>query len=252
MNDETLDEMLAEIKQATEDDRFPQESYDFLVTMVKNRKEIDAERGAFLTVGQEVRATRCITEKNFNGEAEWTHALEGDVGVIQSINVDDQPTVMWHRTGSGTIVGLHEIAFIPQEYKPTICIDFDGVLHSYTSGWQGVEIVADPPVPGAIEWLVAAVSSGRAQICIYSSRSKKPEGIVAMKEWLFIHVGKVSSVGLTRSEVMAQLEFPTQKPAAIMTIDDRAHRFEGRFMSLDWYLNFQPWNKRTPGAESDE
>lgn len=35
----------------------------------------------------------------------------------------------------------------------TICIDFDGVLHSYTSGWQGEDVASDPPVPGAIEWL---------------------------------------------------------------------------------------------------
>lgn len=37
--------------------------------------------------------------------------------------------------------------------KPTICVDFDGCLHAYTSGWQGAEVVSDPPVPGAIDWL---------------------------------------------------------------------------------------------------
>ena len=37
--------------------------------------------------------------------------------------------------------------------NPIICVDFDGVIHSYKSGWRGVAVIPDPPVPGAIEWL---------------------------------------------------------------------------------------------------
>ncbi len=40
------------------------------------------------------------------------------------------------------------------------------------------------------------------------------------------------------------LEFPTQKPAANMTIDDRAFHFEGTFPSAAWLKYFKPWNKR--------
>jgi hypothetical protein len=32
--------------------------------------------------------------------------------------------------------------------KPILCLDFDGVLHSYTSGWKGAAVIPDPPVPG--------------------------------------------------------------------------------------------------------
>lgn len=35
--------------------------------------------------------------------------------------------------------------------KQTVVFDFDGVIHSYTSGWKGETIIPDPPVPGIKE-----------------------------------------------------------------------------------------------------
>ena len=32
--------------------------------------------------------------------------------------------------------------------KKTVVFDFDGVIHSYTSGWKGATIIPDPPVEG--------------------------------------------------------------------------------------------------------
>jgi hypothetical protein len=37
--------------------------------------------------------------------------------------------------------------------KGTVVFDFDGVIHSYTSGWQGEGVANDPIVPGMAEEL---------------------------------------------------------------------------------------------------
>jgi hypothetical protein len=124
---------------------------------------------------------------------------------------------------------------------PTICIDFDGVLHSYTSGWQGEHVANDPPVPGAIEWLRGLIEGGVVKPVIYSSRSKAPAGILCMKEWLIRHGLDV--------ELADALHFPMQKPAAFLTIDDRAICFDGTFPPVQEMLDFEPWNKRTRAAQ---
>lgn len=121
--------------------------------------------------------------------------------------------------------------------KPILCVDFDGVIHSYTSGWQGVDVVSDPPVPGAIEWL--AECTKHFKVVIYSSRSSQRGGISAMTHWLAQHAGK-------HMEVMTMVEFAAEKPSAFLTIDDRAVCFEGDFSKLppEQLREFKPWNKR--------
>lgn len=121
--------------------------------------------------------------------------------------------------------------------KPILCLDFDGVLHQYLSGWQGADVVADGPVPGAMAFLADAVQS--FEVCIYSSRTKSPGGIPAMEtalhDWLFAD---------RLYDVFDLISFPDQKPAAFLTIDDRAICFDGTFPPVDQLLAFKPWNKR--------
>lgn len=134
--------------------------------------------------------------------------------------------------------------------NPIICVDFDGVIHSYSSGWQGETEITDPPVEGAIEWLMdhLPVPDGLGgsfageykgpEVVIYSSRSKTRAGRKAMQDWLILH-------GLPACYIWDNvLKFPTKKPAAFLTIDDRAICFNGTFPTSKEMMSFKPWNKK--------
>ena len=126
------------------------------------------------------------------------------------------------------------------EKKPILLVDFDGVIHSYTSGWQGADVVADPPVPGAFEFLYVAMAF--FHVNIYSSRTRQTGGVEAMKKWFASHPHP--GTDLVPSNWWEDLYFPEQKPAAFLTIDDRCICFNGEFPDPEKLLNFKPWNKR--------
>ncbi|MFH1648337.1 MAG: hypothetical protein ABIA11_01225 [Patescibacteria group bacterium] len=129
---------------------------------------------------------------------------------------------------------------------PILCLDFDGVLHSYSSGWKGARNILDPPVTGAIEWLRSMLGCPENEgigpryldfrIAIYSSRSRYFGGRKAMKKWL-------RKYGLTKYEIEL-IDFPLMKPAAFLQIDDRAITFTGVFPDPKELLKFKPWNKK--------
>lgn len=130
--------------------------------------------------------------------------------------------------------------------KPELSVDFDGVIHSYERGWMGIDIILDPPVPGALRWLQRAQEFWR--ISVYSSRSEREEGRRAMRNiiygWALIEFDD-SDIGVVRKFV-EELNFPEHKPAAFLTIDDRALCFKGDWSALDpqKLLEFKPWNKK--------
>ena len=120
--------------------------------------------------------------------------------------------------------------------KKTLVLDFDGVIHSYASGWKGVDVIPDPPVPGALDFIERAVA--KFQVCIYSSRSASLAGRMAMMEWL------TDWCKLNRKPDLTPLVlWPQSKPAAHLSIDDRGYQFNGVWPQLDYIENFQPWNK---------
>lgn len=125
--------------------------------------------------------------------------------------------------------------------KKTIIVDFDGVIHSYTSPWSGPGVAEDPPVPGAIDFLFLAVRDFR--VAIVSSRSSTDEGRQCMAEyiekWARIEGHDVFDV----QYLFDNLSFPTDKPPAHLSIDDRAICFTGTFPTVSEIKGFKPWNK---------
>ena len=133
---------------------------------------------------------------------------------------------------------------------PIILVDFDGVIHSYVSGWKGMTVISDPPVEGAMQFLLdhlpvpeelhgSMLPEYKGPIVqIYSARSRSWRGRRAMRKWLILH-------GMHPAYFKENvLKFPKKKPAAFLTIDDRALQFEGVFPSKEDMLNFRPWYQR--------
>lgn len=125
-------------------------------------------------------------------------------------------------------------------HKPILCVDFDGVIHSYESGWHGDESAFDSPVPGAMKFLKNATEVFK--VCIYSSRSKTEIGRIIMKAYIRFWAIKEFSLG--GCQFLNDLEFSAEKPSAFLTIDDRCFKFEGIFPKPGELLSYKPWNKK--------
>lgn len=147
--------------------------------------------------------------------------------------------------------------------KPIICIDFDGVIHGYQSGWKGAHVVPDPPVPGAIDALLSYLDAG-FDVAIFSARSKDIRGRWAMQAWLRQAIQahwETTQYVADRTPSLVECEcwsdatgierrfkWPWFKPSAIITIDDRALTFNGDWSDAAYtparVRGFRPWNKR--------
>lgn len=92
--------------------------------------------------------------------------------------------------------------------KKTLAIDFDGVIHRYSSGWQDGSVY-DPPVPGAIDEL--HVLAGRYRLVVFTARDELGPVRDALALW-----------GLLDGTID---EVTNQKPKAWAYLDDRAVRF---------------------------
>lgn len=111
-----------------------------------------------------------------------------------------------------------------------IAVDFDGVLHLYSSPWAGHETIPDPPVEGAIEWL--NVVTARFPVVIFTTRATTEAGREAIRRWLDEH----GFTGVLH-------DITALKPPALFLLDDRAWRFEGpgTFPTVDDIRRAVPW-----------
>lgn len=134
--------------------------------------------------------------------------------------------------------------------KQILCLDFDGVVHSYTSGWEGVDVINDGPVEGVFDFIFFA--QHEFEIHIFSSRSAYPEGLEAMRRWMLDHMiywfysERAVELKCFKNfpEIYSAIRFPTQKPPAFITIDDRTLTFDGTWPKMHDLLSFKSWNKK--------
>ena len=117
--------------------------------------------------------------------------------------------------------------------KKTVVFDFDGVIHSYTSGWKGETKIPDPPVPG-IDRALKALHDAGYEVVVVSTRCASAIGRFAIENWLDMY-------GLT---VFVD-RVCKEKPPAVCYVDDRAICFDGNPDSLFSEIeNFKPWYQR--------
>ena len=114
--------------------------------------------------------------------------------------------------------------------KPIIVLDFDGVIHSYKSGWKGINDIPDLPVDGVKVFIKELREN--YQVYILSSRSALPHGVYAIEEWL-------KKYGIKVDKIVAH------KPPAFITIDDRCICFKGSFDGLlEQIKSFKSWTNK--------
>lgn len=120
---------------------------------------------------------------------------------------------------------------------PAVGVDFDGVAHAYSRGWQG-GVIYDPPVPGAFDAIRIMQSHGYA-VFIFTAR----DDLQPVADWITEH----SAIDCMIDDFMPgdirrpkfwndteRLLVTQRKLPAEYYVDDRAIRFDtwGRTLPL--------------------
>jgi hypothetical protein len=118
--------------------------------------------------------------------------------------------------------------------KPVLVLDWDGVIAKY----EDVSVTS-----GFFEWADKARSY--FNLVVHCYRSNTPEGIADMKAWLAVRLMRWNPKKPSDLKI-SDFTFTHEKPAAFVTIDDRAIRFMGDWsapwLNPDALRAFKPWN----------
>ncbi len=119
--------------------------------------------------------------------------------------------------------------------QKSICIDFDGVIHDYVRGWQGIDVF-DKVIPGASEATHRLREAGY-MIIIHTTRNDTP----ALRDFLnqndvcFDHINynPYQPAGSEHGKIKADIY-----------LDDRGICFTGNWNeTVGQILNFKTWQE---------
>lgn len=138
-----------------------------------------------------------------------------------------------------------------KNFRQCHCVDFDGVIHGYSKGWQGGEIY-DPPVPGAFAGIGNLLKAGKA-VVIFSTR--EPQDVADWmnvtlveeypeEEW-YCEVLPVGTRFWNGNEDNNCVMVTNVKIPAEVYLDDRAVLFDGDWeTAVKECLSFRTWQER--------
>ena len=114
---------------------------------------------------------------------------------------------------------MNYFELVKQEEKSNIGIDFDGVIHNHHKGFHDGTIYGEP-IPGAINSIKKL--SLNFKIIIYTAKAKSDRPLVngktgteLVREWL------------DKYKILKYIqEVTSEKPRALIYIDDKGFRFE--------------------------
>jgi len=120
------------------------------------------------------------------------------------------------------------------EKRLIVYVDFDGVINSYETKFDGLNL-PDDPLPGALAWLEALTEN--FDVSIYTTRMLDPGAEHAIIRWLNDHGMPMHAVD--------KLGFTALKRGAHVYIDDRAMCYQGgAHPTVQEITDFKPWTKR--------
>jgi hypothetical protein len=109
---------------------------------------------------------------------------------------------------------------VEQARVDTVAVDFDGVIHAYTQGWQDGTIY-DPPVPGALDSLHHLMDT----YAVFIHTTREPHQVADWLNQRGIPATPLTPPGAFWNE-RGRVLVTNRKLGAVAYIDDRAIRFQ--------------------------